>query len=374
MLTILTLKILLMIVYLSHWDWNLYKSRKDIVSNLDEVSFKAICPEGNYSNELRTIYQDYVNWSIDRKKTFDFKGIVNLKNILNSLEKETIVHSFTLRTGILYSIANLFVKNKISGVLSINGLGYLFSDNLKAQFLKFFITPFIKKYFNKSFQEIIFQNENDRKIFLNFSNYSGKTSIIYGSGIKSNNYAIKESYNNQNLKVIFVSRLLIDKGVNDYIQLTKNIDKENINFYLAGEIDEGNPNSITKKDLDKIKNQKNLLYIGPINVEKDLSEFDISIIMSKYEGFSRILLESLYVGLFCISNNIPGTEWLKEFNNGLLIENNNLNSISEIINNFNNYDFSKLNAENNRDIIKNKYTSKIISNQYNEIYKSLASS
>ena len=96
--------------------------------------------------------------------------------------------------------------------------------------------------------------------------------------------------------------------------------------------------------------------------------------MSKYEGFSRILLESLYVGLFCISNNIPGTEWLKEFNNGLLIENNNLNSISEIINNFNNYDFSKLNADNNRDIIKNKYTSKIISNQYNEIYKSLASS
>ncbi len=373
MLTILTLKILLMIVYLSHWDWNLYKSRKDIVSYLDEVSFKAICPEGNYSKELRTIYQDYVNWSIDRKKTFDIKGIVNLKNILNSLEKETIVHSFTLRTGILYSIANLFVKNKISGVLSINGLGYLFSDNLKAQFLKFFITPFIKKYFNKSFQEIIFQNENDRKIFLNFSNYSGKTSIIYGSGIKSNNYAIKESYNNQNLKVIFVSRLLIDKGVNDYIQLTKNIDKENINFYLAGEIDEGNPNSITKKDLDEIKNQKNLLYIGPIDVEKDLSEFDISIIMSKYEGFSRILLESLYVGLFCISNNIPGTEWLKEFNNGLLIENNNLNSISEIINNFNNYDFSKLNAENNRDIIKNKYTSKIISNQYNEIYKSLAS-
>ncbi len=373
MLTILTLKILLMIVYLSHWDWNLYKSRKDIVSYLDEVSFKAICPEGNYSKELRTIYQDYVNWSIDRKKTFDIKGIVKLKNILNSLEKETIVHSFTLRTGILYSIANLFVKNKISGVLSINGLGYLFSDNLKAQFLKFFITPFIKKYFNKSFQEIIFQNENDRKIFLNFSNYSGKTSIIYGSGIKSNNYAIKESYDNQNLKVIFVSRLLIDKGVNDYIQLTKNIDKENINFYLAGEIDEGNPNSITKKDLDEIKNQKNLLYIGPIDVEKDLSEFDISIIMSKYEGFSRILLESLYVGLFCISNNIPGTEWLKEFNNGLLIENNNLNSISEIINNFNNYDFSKLNAENNRDIIKNKYTSKIISNQYNEIYKSLAS-
>ena len=95
--------------------------------------------------------------------------------------------------------------------------------------------------------------------------------------------------------------------------------------------------------------------------------------MSKYEGFSRILLESLYVGLFCISNNIPGTEWLKEFHNGLLIKNNNLNDISEVINNFNEYEFSEANAESNREIIKKKYTTKIISNQYNEIYNNLGS-
>ena len=49
MLTILTLNILLMIVYLSHWDWNLYKSRKDIVLNLNEITF-MLCPEGKYTN------------------------------------------------------------------------------------------------------------------------------------------------------------------------------------------------------------------------------------------------------------------------------------------------------------------------------------
>ena len=96
--------------------------------------------------------------------------------------------------------------------------------------------------------------------------------------------------------------------------------------------------------------------------------------MSKYEGFSRILLESLHVGLFCLSNNISGTKWLKEFNNGLLVENNNLDTYSEVINNFKDYSFSKVNAESNRDIIKNKYSTKIISNQYNEIYNNLASS
>ncbi len=374
MLTILTLKILLMIVYLSHWDWNLFKSRKDIVSNLDEINFTAVCPIGAYSKELSTIYEGSINWEIDRKKTIDFKGIINLRNILNSLEKDSIVHSFTLKTGILYSIANLFTKNNNKGVLSINGLGYLFSNNLKAKILKFILGTFINKSFNKSFEEIIFQNENDKKIFIHFSNYSGKTSLIQGSGIDIKNYVKKDKYQIENLKVILVSRLLIDKGVNEYIELTKKIDKQNIDFYLAGELDEGNPNSITIDTLEKIKNNNNLEYIGPIDVEKDLFNYDVSIVMSKYEGFSRILLESLCVGLFCISNNIPGTEWLKEFNNGLLVENNNLDTISKAIYNFNNYSFSKMNADINRDIIKNKYSTKIISSQYNEIYNNLISS
>ena len=360
-----------MIVYLSHWDWNLYKSRKDIVSNLDEINFRAVCPKGNFTEELKTIYQEQINWKIDRKKTFDIKGVINLKNILNSIEKESIVHSFTLKTGILYSIANLFTKNCHIGVLSINGLGYLFSNNLKAKVLKFLLSTFIKNTFNRSFQEIIFQNESDKRIFLKFSSYYGKTSLIYGSGIEINNYVKKEKYQSEKIKVIFVSRLLIDKGVNEYIQLSKKIDNQNIDFYLAGELDEGNPNSITKNELEIIKHDKNLKYIGPLNVENDLYNYDISIVMSKYEGFSRILLESLYVGLFCISNNIPGTEWLKKFNNGILVENNNLNTISKVINNFNTYNFSKDNADMNRDIIKNNYSTKIISNQYNEIYNNM---
>ena len=44
MLTILTLKMLLMIVYLAHWDWILTQSRKDIVSNISDSEFMAVCP------------------------------------------------------------------------------------------------------------------------------------------------------------------------------------------------------------------------------------------------------------------------------------------------------------------------------------------
>ena len=371
MLTILTLKILLMIVYLSHWDWNLYKSRKDIISNINDKSFVAICPEGEYSENLLKIYNEYLNWNFKREKLFDIKGIKNLISILNKLDEGSIVHSFTLKTGIIFSIANLFAKNKIIGILSINGLGYLFSKNIKAKILKSILKLFISKLFNKSFKTIIFQNLDDQKVFTKYSRFKGKTNLIEGSGIETKNFIKKENYSPNNLKVIFVSRFLRDKGVENYLELASKNNNPNIYFYIAGDIDLGNPNSLTKLDLEKIKNNNNVEYVGNIDVEKELHNYDISVIMSKYEGFSRILLESLYVGLFCLSNDLPGTQFLTKFKNGEIIKDNNENEFLEIINNFDNYNYTKSNAEENRGLIKNKFSTIEISKKYNEIYNNL---
>ena len=371
MLTILTLKILLMIVYLSHWDWNLYKSRKDIISNINDKSFVAICPEGEYSHNLQKIYNEYINWNFKREKLFDIKGIKNLISILNKLDEGSIVHSFTLKTGIIFSIANLFAKNKIIGILSINGLGYLFSKNIKAKILKSILKLFISKLFNKSFKTIIFQNLDDQKVFTKYSRFKGKTNLIEGSGIETKNFIKKENYSPNNLKVIFVSRFLRDKGVENYLELASKNNNPNIYFYIAGDIDLGNPNSLTKLDLEKIKNNNNVEYVGNIDVEKELHNYDISVIMSKYEGFSRILLESLYVGLFCLSNDLPGTQFLTKFKNGEIIKDNNENEFLEIINNFDNYNYTKSNAEENRGLIKNKFSTIEISKKYNEIYNNL---
>ena len=371
MLTILTLNILLMIVYLSHWDWNLYKSRKDIVSSLEDKNIIAMCPQGDYTDKLKGTYHQFVDWNINRQKIIDKKGLKYLIDNLRDLDEGTIVHSFTFRTGILYSIANIFVKNKITGVLSVNGLGYLFSNNLKAKILKVIIKLFIKRLFNASFSKIIFQNTNDKETLIKFLKYKGESILIPGSGIKMDNYIKKEDYSNKKLKIIFASRLLLDKGINNYIELVKKMHNHNLDFYLAGDIDIGNPNSISKSDLDKIKNINNLTYVGTINIEKELHQYDVSIVMSSYEGFSRILLESLYVGLFCISNNIPGTSWQDEFNNSVLINNNDTNEFINRIEEINNSNFSKNNADNNRELIKNKYSNEIISSKHNEIYNHL---
>ena len=85
-----------MIVYLAHWDWILTRSRKDIVSNINNSKFMAICPINENEIELESYYQEIIDWKIDRNKIFDFWGIKNLRKIIKNLNSEDIVHVLSL--------------------------------------------------------------------------------------------------------------------------------------------------------------------------------------------------------------------------------------------------------------------------------------
>ncbi len=373
MLTILTLKMLLMIVYLAHWDWILTQSRKDIISNIKDSKFKAICPIDGNKILLEKYYEETVNWKVDRKKILDFYGIRNLRKILESLNSDDIVHVFTLKSGLLFAFANLFRHNKTKNILTITGLGYLFSENFKAKILRIILSLLIENLINKNFDFLMFQNKEDQKTFNDYSNYQGQTYIIPTSGITVKDIEIKNDYQNSNLKVIMATRLIKDKGIFEYLELAKSMKNTNFEFYLAGDVDKGNPDSLSEVELDKIKKNSFVHYLGHIDISKELCNFDINIVMSKYEGSSRILLESLYVGLICLSNNIPGTtEFSSKFSNTFFIEDNNIQEFERNLNEISNSnvifeDFAK----HNRELIIENYTSEKIASAYNKIYQYL---
>ena len=373
MLTILTLKMLLMIVYLAHWDWILTQSRKDIVSNINDSKFMAICPIDENKIELENYYQETIDWKIDRNKIFDFWGIKNLRKIIKNLNSEDIVHVFTLKSGLLFAFANLFRHNKTKNILTITGLGYLFSENFKAKILRKILSLLIENLINKNFDFLMFQNKEDQKTFTDYSNYQGQTYIIPTSGITVKDIEIKNDYQNSNLKVIMATRLIKDKGIFEYLELAKSMKNTNFEFYLAGDVDKGNPDSLSEAELDKIKKNSFVHYLGHIDISKELCNFDINIVMSKYEGSSRILLESLYVGLICLSNNIPGTtEFSSKFSNTFFIEENNIQEFERNLNEISNSDviFEDF-AKHNRELIIENYTSEKIASAYNKIYQYL---
>ena len=226
-----------MIVYLAHWDWILTQSRKDIVSNINDSKFMAICPIDENKIELENYYHKAVDWNLNRNKLFDISGIRSLRKITKSLNYDDIVHVYTLKSGLLFAFANLFRNNKTKNILTITGLGYLFSNNFKAKILKILLSFFITHLINKSFDFLIYQNNIDQRTFNNYSKYNGESYIIPTSGISVQELKIKKEYRNSNLKIIMATRLINDKGIFEYLELANLMKDSDFKFYLAGDVD-----------------------------------------------------------------------------------------------------------------------------------------
>ncbi len=356
-----------MINYIAHWEWVLTKSRGAIVERIEDFEFRSICPIDN-KNELTKYYQDTINWKINRTNNYQLKGIIKLVKILKTLEENSVIHVFTIKSGFIYIISKLFVKKELKAILSITGLGFLFSKNVLATILKTLIRPIFNLFINKIFDVIVFQNLDDQNTFLKYSKFKNKTELIKSSGLNTKNYVLKENFNN-NLKVILASRLLKDKGINEFIELAKSLENSNIEFFIAGDVDWGNPKSLSLNELEKLKKLDYVNYLGFIDVENEIHKYDILISLSEHEGFSRILLESSFVGLYVISLENSGTKFISELENSKLIANLNINSFKEVLENLQEIELSL--SSQNRDLIERNYSSSEIAKRFNNIYKSI---
>ena len=356
-----------MIYYVAHWDWILLESRGNLIRNIEDKKFASICPIDNFK-ELKKYYDKTINWNIDREKFFDFKGVYYLNKILNILPENTTLHVFTLKTGIIFSLSYFFTRNKLDIILSITGLGFLFSNNKKSILMRILLRPFIVFLFNSCFKKIIYQNLEDCYQFNKYSKYRNEHCIVESSGIDVSSYIIKKSINKK-LKIISASRLLKDKGVIDFFNLSNQLISDDLEFYLAGDVDPGNPQNITSEQLLKIKNSKNLNFIGHIDLKKEISNYDIFISLSKYEGFSRSLLEAAYAGLFVISLQNSGTKFISQFENALLINDLNINTLKTAINSAREkYNYISV---KNKEFIEENYSAIKIAKEFNSIYENL---
>ena len=354
-----------MINYIAHWDRILIQSRSEIINELQEYKFRAICPLDN-SSKIKDHYSEKIDWKISKTKFFDINAIFRLKRILDNLEENSIVHVFTLKSGFFFMIASYFSQKKFNSTLSITGLGYLFSNRLNTKFIKFFLKPIFIKLTNKTFKNIIYQNTIDENLFNKYSKFRNNSYLIESSGLQGNQYLLKQRFNKQ-LKILLAGRLLEDKGIKEYINLASQMNSDNVKFYLAGELDEGNPKSLTESDLEIIKNNKYVEYLGYLDLKKELKEYDVLISLSDHEGFSRVLLEAIYVGLYCIAFKNSGTEFIEDFQNTKTVDSKDFELINNEIINILNID--KKISLNNRELIIEKYSTKNIANSFNKIYK-----
>lgn len=246
------------------------------------------------------------------------RGSINVLKNLQSLfyiwkffkkEKPDIAHLVTIKPYLFGGvIARLLGIPSL--VSAVSGLGTLFvHKDLKSKILRLLIYPLYRMAFNHLNQVVIFQNQDDAKVLLKWGVVSPeKVRLLRGSGVKLENY-IKLREDTGIPVVCFAARLLVDKGVYEFVSAARLLKNRGIKarFLLAGDIDTQNPTALNLNDLNKINKDSSVEILGH---QKDIptlyAKSHIVCLPSYREGLPKSLIEAAAAGRAVITTDVPG--------------------------------------------------------------------
>ena len=309
---------------------------KDFLKKGHKVSI--VCPKKKFSIKLQKKLKDIgvkiFFCSISRTGLNFFKelrSIFEIYKIINK-SKADVVISYTLKP-VIYSGLVLNFFPQINYYPLITGLGATFTEvnNFKKKLLRNLVVKLYKIALISS-KKVIFQNKDDLLYFYNLKIIKNKNSakIVNGSGIDLKQYSLTKLP--QKPTFLMISRLLIDKGVREYVEAAKIVRSKfpNAIFQLAGYLDE-NPSGIKLEELQSWVKQGNIQYLGEIDtVQNILALCRFYVLPSYREGTPRSSLEALSTGRPIITTDVAGCrETVIHKKNGLLVPHKNSKSLAE---------------------------------------------
>ena len=312
---------------------------------------------------------------------FDRKSLNPVKEFLCILKlaviifkyKPNIIQANALKPILYISLISCFLSKKIKIILCVVGLGYLFIEkNKKKNLIKNIYLLLMKFTLRKKNSIFVFQNNDDKKIFMNknlLRNVSFK--IIKGSGVNVNKFCskkVKKIYD-----IIFHSRLLYDKGFNEIVEALEILRKKKIypKTLILGDPDKSNRSSVDESIIISMARKKKFHWINKVgNVIPYLQKSKISILPSYREGLPKSLLEAASCKLPLVATDVPGCrEICKDNFNGILIPKKNSKSLSKGIEKLlKNESLMLKYGENGRKLVKENFSLKVISDLFMKIY------
>jgi glycosyltransferase involved in cell wall biosynthesis len=271
-----------------------------------------------------------INLNITRGFSNPLKDLILILKLISLFRflKPDIVHQVTLKPYLYGSIALKFIKNpELKIVNAITGLGYLFIDERHSIFKKIlFFTMRISLRDKKKRIRYIFQNSYDLQFFkskigININKYV----IIKGSGVDENIYKRNILRDPEGtLNIMFVARLLKDKGIMEFIEAAKSMEKQyksKVQFFIVGGTDPFNPAGIKEEELRKQLIPGYLTWQGHTDDVRAIYEnCDIACLPSYREGFPKSLVEAMSMQCTIITTDTPGcNDCVIENKNGFLV-------------------------------------------------------
>ncbi len=226
--------------------------------------------------------------------------------------KPKIVHCASPK-GVLYGGIAARIAGVPCLVLSVSGMGYAFTDNdnneMHRNMIASMYTILAKFVFKHKNICVIVQNRDDFK-FLISSGWlrEDAISLIPGSGVDLALYPPVQYSEKQNI-VLFPARVLIDKGIFEFVDAAKIVRKAHPTwkFVIAGSADYDNPSAVNEKKILSWVSENWVEWVGHVNSMPELFLKSKIVCLPSYrEGMPKALLEAAAAACAIVTTNVPG--------------------------------------------------------------------
>ena len=146
--------------------------------------------------------------------------------------------------------------------------------------------------------------------------------LIRGSGVDLHAFNFVPEYSGPPV-ALMVARLLVDKGINEFIQAAQYSQQQqaNIVWQVAGSPDKGNPASVTAEQMTAWHQSGVIQWLGEqSNIAELYHKAHIAVLPSYREGLPKSLIEAAACGRAVVTTDVPGCrDAIEENVTGLLV-------------------------------------------------------
>ncbi len=253
-------------------------------------------------------------------------------------ERPDVVHLVTIKPVLYGGVAARLAKvPRVVGALS--GLGYVFiAEGARARARRRLVEAAYRLAFVHPNLRVIFQNPDDRAQFISRGLLRASDAVlIRGSGVDLSQFRPEpEPPTDERGKVVLLaSRLLFDKGVGELVAASRLLRARGVTarFVLAGEVDPGNPSSVTQAELDGWVREGVVEWWGQRgDMPQVFARSHLVCLPSYREGLPRVLVEAAACGRAILTSDVPGCrEVVRHGDNGLLVPPRNAPALADAV-------------------------------------------
>lgn len=270
-------------------DMGLYKFRKELVERLIQEKHEVLIslPDGEYISALKEMGCRFFCCEFDRHGTNPLKELQQIqyyKKLLKEIRPD-IVFTYTIKPNVYCGAA--CASMKIPYVANITGLGTAVENGGLLQL----ITLMLYTFGLRKAQRVFFQNKENKEFM--HSKGIGKKSygMLPGSGVNLEQYKPSEYPNNETIDFSFISRIMKEKGIDQYLEAAEVIRKKypETRFHIYGYAEPE-----YKGRLQEFIDKGIVIYHGVVSDIAGVHKQSCCTIHPSYypEGLSNVLLES----------------------------------------------------------------------------------